>query len=148
MHDDIKDLLFAWGEWARSGNEQLGFKNSWQTIFAMAPEPDLRARERPHKKETVFICDTDASRIDRIVSVMSRSMPMTAIAIKARYVDLVSIDAIGKGELALYVYGKGSKTSVGKHKVRELLAKGEGFIEGALNKSVQVDLNCANIYIT
>ena len=40
MNEDIKDLLFAWGEWARSGNEQLGFKNSWQTIFAMAPEPD------------------------------------------------------------------------------------------------------------
>ena len=137
MNDDIRDLLFAWGEWARSGNEQLGFKNSWQTIFAMAPEPDPGAQKRAGKKETVFICDRNASRIDRIVSAMSRSMPMIAIAIKARYVDLVSIEAIGKGELAVYVYGKDSKTSVGKHKVRELLAKGEGYIEGALNNSLQ-----------
>lgn len=137
MNEDIKDLLFAWGEWARSGNEQLGFKNSWQTIFAMAPEPDPGAQKSVAKKETVFICDKNASRIDRIVSVMSRSMPMTAIAIKARYVDLVSIDAIGKGELAMHIYGKDSKTSVGKHKVRELLAKGEGYIEGALNNSLQ-----------
>lgn len=135
MSDDIKDLLFAWGEWARSGNEQLGFKNNWDTIFSLAPEPEIQ--ERVAKKETIFICDKNASRIDRIVSVMSRSMPMTAIAIKARYVDLVSIDAIGKGELALHIYGKDSKTSVGKHKVRELLAKGEGYIEGALNNSLQ-----------
>lgn len=137
MNDDIRDLLFAWGEWARSGNEQLGFKNSWDTIFNMAPEPDPGAHKRIAKKETVFICDKNASRIDRIVSVMSRSMPMTAIVIKARYVDLVSIEAIGRGELAVYVYGKDSKTAVGKHKVRELLAKGEGFIEGALNNCLQ-----------
>lgn len=137
MSDDVKDLLFAWGEWARSGNEQLGFKNSWQTIFAMAPEPDPGAQKRIAKKETAFICDQNASRIDRIVSELSRSRPMIAIAIKARYVDLAGIDAIGKGELAVYVYGKGSKTSVGKHKVRELLAKGEGFIEGALSGDFQ-----------
>ena len=137
MDNDIKDILFSWGEWARSGNEQLGFKNSWQTIFNMAPEPDPGAQKRVAKKETVFICDKNASRIDRIVSELSRSRPMIAIAIKARYVHLASIDAIGKGELAVYVYGKGSKTSVGKHKVRELLAKGEGFIEGALSDGFQ-----------
>lgn len=135
-NDDIKDLLFAWGEWARSGNEQLGFKNSWDTIFAMAPEPDPGAHKRI-AKETTFICDTDASRIDRIVSKMPRSMLLCRIAIKARYVDLAGIEAIGKGELATYVYGRDSKTSVGKHKVRELLAKGEGFIEGALNSGFQ-----------
>lgn len=137
MSDDIKDLLFAWGEWARSGNEQLGFKNSWQTIFNLAPEPDPGAHKRIAKKETTFICDQNALRIDRIISVMSRSMPMTVIAIKARYVDLAGIEAIGKGELATYVYGRDSKTSVGKHKVRELLAKGEGFIEGALSGDFQ-----------
>lgn len=136
MSDDIKSLLFAWGEWARNGDEQLGFKNSWQTIFAMAPEADPGAQKRASKKEVMFICDKNASRIDRIVSSMPRSMLLCRIAIKARYVDMASIDAIGKGELAVYVYGKGSKTSVGKHKVRELLAKGEGYIEGALN-SVQ-----------
>jgi hypothetical protein len=59
------------------------------------------------------------------------------IAIKARYVDLVSIESIGKGALAVYIYGRGSKTSVGKHKVRELLAKGEGYIEGMLNSGFQ-----------
>ena len=137
MDNDIKDLLFSWGEWARNGEEQLGFKNSWDTIFAMAPEADPGAYKRASKKETVFICDKNASRIDRIVSELSRSRPMIAIAIKARYVHLASIDAIGKGELAVHVYGKDSKTSVGKHKVRELLAKGEGFIEGALNSGFQ-----------
>ncbi len=137
MHEDIKDVLAAWGEWARKGNEQLGFKNSWQTIFAMAPEPDPSAQKRIAKKEVMFICDKNASRIDRIVSELSRSRPMIAIAIKARYVHLASIEAIGRGELAVYVHGKGSKTSVGKHKVRELLAKGEGFIEGALNGGFQ-----------
>lgn len=137
MHDDIKDLLFAWGEWARNGNEQLGFKNSWQTIFAMAPEPDPGAQKRASKKEVMFICDKNASRIDHIVSGMPRSMLLCRIAIKARYVDMVSIDDIGKGELALHIYGKDSKTSVGKHKIRELLAKGEGYIEGALNNSLQ-----------
>ena len=137
MSDDIKDLLSAWGEWARSGEERLGFKNSWDTIFAMAPEPDPVAQKRASKKETAFICDTDASRIDRIISNMPTSMLLCRIAIKARYVHLMSIEAIGRGELAVHVYGKDSKTSVGKHKVRELLAKGEGFIEGALNNSLQ-----------
>lgn len=137
MSDDIKDLLSAWGEWARSGEERLGFKNSWDTIFAMAPEPDPGVQKRASKKETIFICDQNASRIDHIVSNMPQSMLPCRIAIKARYVDLMSIDAIGKGELAAYVYGKDSKTSVGKHKVRELLAKGEGFIEGALNSGFQ-----------
>ncbi len=145
MHDDIRDLLFAWGEWARSGNEQLGFKNNWDTIFSLAPEPE--ARERTTKKETVFICDQNAARIDHIVTVMSRSMLPCAIAIKARYVDLVSIENIGRGALAAYVYGKDSKTSVGKHKVRELLAKGEGYIEGALNNTLQVDRNYDTIQI-
>lgn len=137
MDNDIKDLLFAWGEWARSGNEQLGFKNSWQTIFNMAPEPDPVAQKRTSKKDTAFICDRNASRIDRIVSELSRSRPMIAIAIKARYVHLASIDAIGKGELAVHVYGKDSKTSVGKNKVRELLSRGEGYIEGMLNGGFQ-----------
>lgn len=137
MSDDIRDLLAAWGEWARSGEERLGFKNSWDTIFAMAPEPDPGAHKSAAKKETIFICDQTASRIDRIVSQMPTSMLLCRIAIKARYVDLVSIESIGKGELAVYVYGKDSKTAVGKHKVRELLAKGEGFIEGALNSTVQ-----------
>lgn len=137
MNEDIKDLLFSWGQWARNGDEQLGFKNSWQTIFNMAPEPDPGAQKRIAKKEVTFISDQNASRIDRIVSNMPRSMLLCRIVIKARYVDLMGIEAIGKGELAVYVYGKGSKTSVGKHKVRELLAKGEGFIEGALNNSLQ-----------
>ena len=137
MNEDIKDLLIAWGEWARNGEEQLGFKNSWQTIFAMAPEADHGAQKRiSSKKEVMFICDRNASRIDRIVSSMPRSMLLCRIAITARYVDLASIDAIGRGELAVHVHGKDSKTSVGKHKVRELLAKGEGYIEGMLS-SVQ-----------
>lgn len=130
MDNDIKDLLFSWGEWARSGNEQLGFKNSWQTIFAMAPEPDPSVQKRASKKEVMFICDKNAARIDRIVSNMPSSMLACRIAIKARYVDCVSIEAIGRGELAVHIYGKGPKTAVGKHKVRELLAKGEGYIEG------------------
>lgn len=138
MDNDIKDLLAAWGEWARSGEEQLGFKNNWDTIFSLAPEPE--ARERVAKKETIFICDQNASRIDHIVSVMSRSMLPCAIAIKARYVHQVSIEDIGRGELALHIYGADSEKSVGKHKVRELLSRGEGYIAGALNKSVQVDL--------
>lgn len=133
MNEDIKDLLGAWGEWARSGEERLGFKNSWDTIFAMAPEPDPSAQKRTSKKETLFISDTDASRIDRIVSSMPSSMLLCRIAIKERYVHLVSIEAIGRGELAVHVYGKDSKTSVGKHKVRELLAQAEGYIAGALN---------------
>lgn len=135
MHDDIKDLLAAWGEWARSGEERLGFKNNWDTIFSLAPEPG--ARERTTKKETIFICDQNASRIDRIVSNMPSSMLPCAIAIKARYVDQVSIEDIGRGKLAVHIYGEGSRTSVGKHKVRELLAKAEGFIEGALNSGLQ-----------
>lgn len=139
MDNDIKDLLAAWGEWARSGEERLGFKNTWDTIFSLAPEAEVR--KRASKKETMFICDQNAARIDRIVSELSRSRPMIAVVIKARYVDRVSIEAIGRGELAVYVYGEGSKTAVGKHKVRELLAKGEGFIEGALNNTVRVDLN-------
>lgn len=137
MSDDIKDLLGAWGEWARSGEERLGFKNSWDTIFAMAPEPDPSAQKRTSKKETLFICDTDASRIDRIVSSMPSSMLLCRIAIKERYVHLVSIEAIGRGELAVHVYGEASGKSVGKHRVRELLAKGEGYIAGALNNSLQ-----------
>ena len=136
MNEDIKDLLFSWGEWARRGNEQLGFKNSWDTIFSMAPESDPGAYKRIAKKETTFICDRNAARIDRIVSELSRSRPMIVIAIKARYVDMMSIESIGKGELADLIHGKDSKTSVGKHKVRELLAKGEGYIEGMLS-SVQ-----------
>lgn len=137
MNEDIKDLLAAWGEWARRGDEQLGFKNSWQTIFNMAPEPDPGAQERTTKKQTAFICDTDASRIDRIVSNMPTSMLLCRIAIKARYVDLATIESIGKGQLADLIYGKGSKTAVGKHKVRELLAKGEGYIEGMLSSGFQ-----------
>lgn len=133
--DDIKSLLARWGEWARTGNEQLGFKNNWDTIFSLAPEPGVQ--ERTTKKEAIFICDTDAARIDHIVSNMPSSMLACRIAIKARYVDLVSIESIGKGALAVYIYGRGSKTSVGKHKVRELLAKGEGYIEGMLNSGFQ-----------
>lgn len=139
MHEDndIKGLLYAWGEWARSGNEQLGFKNTWDTIFAMAPEADPGTQKRASKKEVMFICDQNATRIDRIVSQMPTSMLACRIAIKARYVDCVAIEAIGRGELADLVYGKGSKTAVGKHKVRELLAKAEGYIEGMLNNSLQ-----------
>lgn len=135
MSDDIKDLLGAWGEWARSGEEQLGFTNSWQTIFNMAPEPEVR--ETSHKKETVFICDTDAARIDQIVCQLSRSSPISALALKARYVDCVAIEAIGRGALAVHVYGEASGKSVGKHRVRELLARGEGYVEGMLNSGFQ-----------
>lgn len=137
MDNDIKDLLAAWGEWARSGEERLGFKNTWDTIFSLAPEADLSAQKRGSKKETMFICDTDAARIDHIVSGMPSSMLLSALALKARYVDCVSIEAIGRGELAAQVYGRGSGKSVGKHKVRELLSKGEGYIEGALNSGFQ-----------
>lgn len=133
--NDIKGLLYAWGEWARSGEERLGFKNNWDTIFSLAPEPEMR--ERSHKKETIFICDTNATRIDRIVSGMPSSMLPCRIALKERYVDCVTIEDIGKGELAAYVYGTGSKTAVGKHKVRELLSRGEGYIAGALNGGFQ-----------
>lgn len=133
--DDIKDLLYAWGQWARSGEEELGFTNSWQTIFAMAPEPEIQ--KRASKKETLFICDTDAARIDRIVSNMPRSMLACRIAIKARYVSCVSIEDIGRGQLAVHVHGKGSEKSVGKNKVRELLSRGEGYIEGMLNSGFQ-----------
>ena len=137
MSDDIKDLLGAWGEWARSGEERLGFKNSWDTIFAMAPEPDPSAQKRTSKKETIFICDTDASRIDRIVCQLSRSSPISALALKARYVDCVTIEAIGRGALAVHVYGEASGKAVGKHRVRELLSRGEGYVEGMLNSGFQ-----------
>lgn len=141
MNDDIKDLLFAWGEWARSGEERLGFKNSWDTIFAMAPEPDPGAQKRASKKEAIFISDQNAARIDQIVSELGRSSPISALALKARYVDCVAIEAIGRGALAVHAYGKDSGRSVGKHKVRELLAQAEGYIAGALNNNVQVDFN-------
>lgn len=134
-NDDIKDVLHAWGGWARRGEDELGFKNNWDTIFSLAPEPTVQ--ERASKKETMFICDQNAARIDRIVSELARSSPMSALAIKARYVDCMSIEAIGRGELAVYVHGERSKTSVGKHKVRELLAKGEGYIEGMLSSGFQ-----------
>lgn len=137
MTDDVKDLLGAWGQWARSGEERLGFKNSWDTIFAMAPEPDPSAQKRTSKKEAVFISDQNALRIDHIVSQLSRSSPISALALKARYVDCVSIEAIGKGTLAVYVYGEASEKAVGKHKVRELLAQAEGYIAGALNSGFQ-----------
>lgn len=137
MSDDIKDLLFAWGAWARSGEEQLGFKNNWDTIFSLAPEPEPEAYKRVAKKETVFISDQNAARIDQIVSGMPSSMLLCRIALKARYVDLAAIEAIGRGELADHVYGKGPKTSVGKHKVRELLSRGEGYVEGMLNSGFQ-----------
>ena len=132
VNNDIKELLFAWGEWSRHDVERLGFKNSWQMIFDMAPENDNKVTTAKKKDNTIFICDDTACRIDHIVSEMKRSMLPCAIVIRARYVNLVSIEAIGRGPLAACIYGRSSKKSVGKHKVRELLAKGEGFIEGRL----------------
>lgn len=132
MDNDIRDLLLRWGKWARSGQDQLGFKNNWDTIFSLAPEPDIEARNNGG----YLLDDGTASKIDKIIVTLAKSHPMTAKVIKFRYIDNMPIEAIGKGPLALLVHGKGGK-SVSKNKVRELLSRGEGFIEGALNSDFQ-----------
>lgn len=127
MDNDIRDLLISWGKWARSGHEQLGFKNNWDTIFGLAPEPDIK----PRSNSGFILDDATASKIDRIVTALAKSCPTTAKVIKFRYIDNMHIEDIGKGPLAILIHGKTGK-SVSKNKVRELLSRGEGFIEGAL----------------
>ena len=129
----ITDLLFAYGNWVRDDNNELGCKSP--SLMLMRSAPKQCKDVKPSKQRTVaFISDDDALAIDRAMGALANDSLHNYYLyriIDCYFIGGWSYSRISKEYWSAIEYPCGTK-EVAQYHIKAMVAAGAGFINGYL----------------
>ena len=130
MSDDVQELLIAWGNWSRSGLDNLGYKSNMESIMHKAPVIDATTCRQYRSVATLN--DDDAMRVNDVLIKLRDNDVDAYNAVFLHYYLGQKPEYIAHTHFTLIKYGKDSERKVSKHIVYQYLARAEGFVRYAL----------------
>ena len=113
MSDDVQELLIAWGNWSRSGLDNLGYKSNMGSIMQTAPVVDATTCRQYRSVATLN--DDDAMRVNDVLIKLRDNDVDAYNAVFLHYYLGQKPEYIAHNHFTLIKYGEDSERKVSKH---------------------------------
>lgn len=134
MTDNIVELLEQWGNWSRSGLDNLGCKSNMESIMHKAPVIDVTTARQ--YRSVSMLNDDDAMRVNNVLIELRDNDVDAYNSVFLHYYLGQKPEYIAHNHFTAIKYGGDSKRKVSKHIVYQYLARAEGFVGRALRHEI------------